>query len=80
MYLLACSETSDTFGVSRLGEEERSESFPSLVTKLMASIGLCFIFLSFSFPCSCLCKIGELLLFDIYCVVLFFFVSWIAKR
>ena len=29
MFLLARSETSDTFGVPRLGEEERSESFQS---------------------------------------------------
>ena len=49
MFLLARSETSDTFGISRLGEEERSESFPSLVTKLMASLRFCFIFLYFCY-------------------------------
>ena len=65
VYLLPHNETSDTFSISRLGEEERSESFPSLVTKQMASIGLCFIFLSFfDCPRCCLCKMGELLLFD----------------
>ena len=80
VYLLARSETFDTVGVSRLGEEERSESFPSLVTKLMASIGSCFIILSFFYcPCSCLCKMGELLLFNVF-FSCFFFKSWIAKR
>ena len=33
----------DTFCVSRLGKEERSKSFPSLVTRLIPSIGLNFI-------------------------------------
>ena len=73
MYLLVRTENSDTFGVSRLGKKEHSESFPSLVTKLVTSIGLSFIFLSFLFRCSFLCKIDKLLLFDILFLCFVFF-------
>ena len=43
--------------VSRLGKEEHSESFPSLVTNLMPWILLCFLFLCLS---NCICCLFEI--------------------
>ena len=47
-----CSRFLRTSCVSRLGKEERTESFPSLVTNLMPRILLCFLFLCLS---NCIC-------------------------
>ena len=43
-YIESCGGLLGTSSVSRLGKEEHSESFPSLVTNLMPWILLCFLF------------------------------------
>ena len=53
-YIEDSSSFLGTSGVSRLGKEEHSESFPSLVTNLMPWILLCFPFLCLSYCICCL--------------------------
>ena len=51
VYMLARSETSNTFGISRLGEEERSESFPSPVTHQLGYAPFSFFFIVLALVC-----------------------------
>ena len=62
-YIENCNDFLGTSCVSRLGKEEHSESFPSLVTKLMPWGLLCFLFLCLS-DCIC-CFFGK----DRLCII-----------